>query len=269
MPPSTAAILTPMSSLSPCCSSSCECLVCPSILTSVYVVFSVIVVVVSRATLSISFPLVVVYFTFSIRIVCIHFYRLYHVCRYPSLPSHGHRSFQSPWAALGQCRTTTTTRCIGQCLFHSSASLCPLPDTKAICDPLPVKIHSPFQQTSSEVSLKTWWVSGLIFSSSHLSASYESRPKTQSTSQISFEHWEQSAISEILEGLQGTRKFPIFLGKSSKRDQKFMSTSRHHYHFRSSSRQNPQPFRQTSSEVSLKTWWVSGLIFSSLGLVWK
>jgi hypothetical protein len=157
--------LTPMSSLSPCCSSSCECLVCPSILTSVYVVFSVIVVVVSRATLSISFPLVVVYFTFSIRIVCIHFYRLYHVCRYPSLPSHGHRSFQSPWAVLGQCRTTTTTRCIGQCLFHSSASLCPLPDTKAICDPLPVKIHSPFQQTSSEVSLKTWWVSGLIFSS--------------------------------------------------------------------------------------------------------
>jgi hypothetical protein len=129
------------------------------------VVFSVIVVVVSRATLSISFPLVVVYFTFSIRIVCIHFYRLYHVCRYPSLPSHGHRSFQSPWAVLGQCRTTTTTRCIGQCLFHSSASLCPLPDTKAICDPLPVKIHSPFQQTSSEVSLKTWWVSGLIFSS--------------------------------------------------------------------------------------------------------
>ena len=40
--------------------------------------FSVIVVVVSRATLSISFPLVV-HFTFSIRIVCIRSYRLNHV----------------------------------------------------------------------------------------------------------------------------------------------------------------------------------------------
>jgi hypothetical protein len=118
-------------------------------------------------------------------------------------------------------------------------SLCRLPDTITICDPLPVKIRSPFRQTPSKVSLKTWGVSGLIFSSSHLSASYESRPKTQSTSQISLEHWEQSAFSEILEGLQGTRKFPISLGKSSKRDQKFMSTSGHHYHLRSSSRQNP------------------------------
>ena len=58
IPPCTTAILTPLPSPSPFRSSSCKCLVYPSNFTSAYVVFSVFVGVISRATLSISSPLV-------------------------------------------------------------------------------------------------------------------------------------------------------------------------------------------------------------------
>ena len=60
MPPCTAAILTPLSFPPPFRSSPCKCLVYTSTFTSAYVVFSVSVGVISRATLSIYSPLVLI-----------------------------------------------------------------------------------------------------------------------------------------------------------------------------------------------------------------